>query len=96
MKMRLNKSILLTLGLALAATFAMAGALLAPVSLTLQNKCTRPVKYEVRGATITNGTIEADGKAKLKLEPGQKVYVDGELCLEVSAKDEGTTYIVCR
>jgi hypothetical protein len=94
--MRLKKSILLTLGLGLASTFVWAGSLLAPVNLTLQNKCTRPVKYEIRGATTTNGTIEAESKAKLKLEPGQKVYVDGELCLEVSLKDEGTTYIVCR
>jgi hypothetical protein len=94
--MRLKKSILLTLGLVLATSFAMAGALLAPVNITLQNKCTRPVKYEIRGGAATTGTIDAEGKSKLKLEPGQKVYVDGELCLEVTVKDEGTTFVVCR
>lgn len=94
--MRLRTSLLFTIGLSMAATFAFAGAMLAPVNVTLQNKCTRAVKYEIKGATTSNGTIEAESKAKLKLEPGLKVYVDGELCIEVSAKDEGATYIVCR
>lgn len=94
--MRFRTPLLLTLGLSWAATFAFAGAMLAPVNVTLQNKCTRAVKYEIKGATSSNGTIEAESKTKLKLEPGLKVYVDGELCIEVSAKDEGATYIVCR
>jgi len=79
-----------------AATGFSAALMLGPVTVTLQNKCPRAVKYEIKGSKPSNGTIEANGKVKLSIEPGHQVFADGELCVQVTANDNGATYIVCR
>lgn len=94
--MKLKRYILLPVAVFFTALATYAASVLAPVTVTLQNKCTHPVKYEVKGGAASSGTIEANGKQKLSLEPGVKVYVDGELCLAVSAADNNTTFVVCR
>lgn len=94
--MNLRKMLLLPV-LTLTALAAMgAASMIGPITLTLQNKCARPVKYEIKGGKAATGTVEANGKVKLSLEPGQKIFADGELCVEVAAADNGSTYIVCR
>jgi hypothetical protein len=94
--MKLKKLLFLPIFSLSAGILLAASSFLAPVSVTLQNKCTRAAKYEVKGGTASSGTVEAGSKVKLSLEVGQKVFVDGEICLEVSAADNGSTYIVCR
>jgi hypothetical protein len=69
----------------------------ANVDLTLQNKCTRDVKYSVSNAgATTQGVVAKGDKVKLNLAIGAVITVDGEQFMTVSAADNGQTFQVCR
>jgi hypothetical protein len=70
---------------------------MANVEITLQNKCTRDVKYTLKsGASATNGTIAKGDKVKVNVAVGTQVVVDGDVVMTVADSDAGQTFCVCR
>ncbi len=65
--------------------------------ITLQNKCTRDVKYSVsKAGETTQGVIAKGDKVRLSLAVGTAITVDGEAFMTVSEADNGQTFQVCR
>jgi hypothetical protein len=74
-----------------------ATTLVANVDLTLQNKCTRDVKYEtVANGATQNGLVPKGDKVRVSIAVGTAITVDGEDFMTVSATDNGQTFQVCR
>ena len=69
----------------------------ANVEVTLQNKCTRDVKYTMKsGGTTTNGVVAKGDKVKISVAVGTEICVDGDAFMFVAAGDAGQTFMVCR
>ena len=69
----------------------------ANIEVTLQNKCTRDVKYLLKsGGTNTNGVVAAGGKVKVSVAVGTEICVDGDAFMTVAATDAGQAFMVCR
>lgn len=69
----------------------------AAVDVTLQNKCTRDVKYSVReNGQLKNGVVAKGDKLKLSVGVGAEICIDGEHFLTVAATDAGKTLVVCQ
>ncbi len=67
------------------------------IVVTLQNKCTRDVKYSLSGSGVdAEGTVAKGDKIKLTLAIGTAITVDGEDFMKVNAVDDGQTFQVCR
>lgn len=67
------------------------------IVVTLQNKCTRDVKYSLSGSGVdATGTVAKGDKIKLTLAIGTAITVDGEDFMKVNAGDDGQTFQVCR
>jgi hypothetical protein len=67
------------------------------VEVTLQNKCTRDVKYQLKsGGTTTNGVVAKGDKVKVSVASGTEICVDGDAFMTVAAADAGQTFMVCR
>ena len=67
------------------------------IVVTLQNKCTRDVKYSLSGSGVdATGTVAKGDKVKLTLAIGTAITVDGEDFMKVNAGDDGQTFQVCR
>ena len=67
------------------------------IVVTLQNKCTRDVKYSLSGSGVdATGTVAKGDKVKLTLAIGTAITVDGEDFMKVNAADDGQTFQVCR
>lgn len=67
------------------------------VELTLQNKCTRDVKYLLKsGATSNSGVVPKEGKVKVTVAVGTEICIDGDAFMHVADGDAGQTFIVCR
>ena len=67
------------------------------IEVTLQNKCTRDVKYQLKsGGTTTNGVVAKGDKVKVSVASGTEICVDGDAFMTVAAADAGQTFMVCR
>src|SRR5688572_12581448 len=52
------------------------------VEITLQNKCTRDVKYSLKnGASVTNGVVAKGDKVKVNVAAGTQVVVEGDVLM---------------
>ena len=69
----------------------------ASVEITLQNKCTRDVKYTATyNGKASQGVVAKGDKIKLTLSAGTTITVDGEEFMTVADSDNGQTFQVCR
>ncbi|HHG83722.1 MAG TPA: hypothetical protein ENJ82_03150 [Bacteroidetes bacterium] len=67
------------------------------ISVYLQNSCFRDVTFQVKyDGKKSSGTIHKKDKKRLNLQVGGKIFIDGELYMEIEDSDNGETYIVCR
>jgi hypothetical protein len=67
------------------------------VYIYLKNTCSHDVKYEVKySGHGSSGTVYKSNKQRLTVQPGAKIYIDGELLMEVEDSDDGETFTVCR
>ena len=67
------------------------------VELTLQNKCTRDVKYLLKsGSTSNTGVVPKGDKVKVTVAVGTEICIDGDAFMTVADGDAGQTFIVCR
>lgn len=67
------------------------------VEVTLQNKCTRDVKYLLKsGSTSNSGVVPKGDKVKVTVTVGTEICIDGDAFMTVADGDAGQTFIVCR
>jgi hypothetical protein len=67
------------------------------VYIHLKNSCSHDVKYAVKYAGHgSSGTVYKNNKQRLTVQPGAKIYIDGDFFMEVEDSDDGETFTVCR
>ncbi|MEM1000717.1 MAG: hypothetical protein AAGN35_26925 [Bacteroidota bacterium] len=67
------------------------------VYIYLKNSCSHDVKYAVKyPGHGSSGTVYKNNKKRLTVQPGAKIYIDGDFLMEVEDSDDGEDFIVCR
>jgi hypothetical protein len=67
------------------------------VYIHLENLCSHDVKYEVKyNGHGSSGTVYKNNKQRITVQPGAKIYIDGNFLMDVEAGDDGEKFVVCR
>ena len=67
------------------------------VYVYLKNSCSHDVKYSVKySGHGSSGTVYKNNKQRLTVQPGAKIYIDGDFFMEVEDSDDGEAFTVCR
>jgi hypothetical protein len=91
MKIKSNRNIVVAI-CGLFAASAHAGS----ISMQVQNKCDSPVAYKVqsRGSTLQT-SLGSRSSATLSVDEGDKIIVNGNTIVTVSAASKDTTAVLC-